>query len=334
MDPPPVQYVQTSDGYSIAYGISGEGPLLIHVPTLFSHFSTMWSRLYFGALAARFRLVLYDSRGQGLSSRGLPESHALADYTRDLEAIVARLGARRFVLCGMGVGPEVAIKYAVDHPEQVQALLLWNYRELHRPASESMVTMARQDWKMYVGTVARVGYPHLDPEYVIPVLFDSTSQEDHVRRAVAIRKVSGEKLLRQVKAPTLFLTSRSNTWAHEIQAFAQRLASYSQNFHLYSFDEFPYSDESIRAAVEFVKAVAVDNANAGVRPGRSNDAQLSAREAEVLRLLAAGKSNQQIADELVISLSTVLHHVTNILTKTGCVNRTEAAAYAHRHSLT
>jgi LuxR family maltose regulon positive regulatory protein len=48
----------------------------------------------------------------------------------------------------------------------------------------------------------------------------------------------------------------------------------------------------------------------------------------VLRLLAAGKSNQQIADALVISPSTVLHHVTNILTKTGCSNRTEAAVYA------
>jgi hypothetical protein len=32
MDAPPVQYVTTSDGYDIAYGVSGEGPLLIHVP--------------------------------------------------------------------------------------------------------------------------------------------------------------------------------------------------------------------------------------------------------------------------------------------------------------
>jgi DNA-binding CsgD family transcriptional regulator/pimeloyl-ACP methyl ester carboxylesterase len=333
MDPPPVQYVQTSDGYSIAYGISGEGPLLIHVPTLFSHFSTMWSRLYFGALAARFRLVLYDSRGQGLSSRGLPESLALSDYTRDLEAIIARLGARQFVLCGMGVGPEVAIKYAVDHPDQVQALLLCNYRDMHgSTTSEAMLTMA-QDWEMYVGTVARVGYPMFDPGRATAMLFDSTSQEDHILRAVAIRKVSGEQLLRQVKVPTLFLTSRSNAWAHQMQTFAQRLASRSQNFHLFTGEEFPITDASIQAAVEFVRAVEVDQ-GAGVRPEHSNDAQLSPREVDVLRLIAAGKSNQQIASELVISLSTVLHHVTNILTKTGCHNRTEAAAYAHRHRLT
>jgi len=61
---------------------------------------------------------------------------------------------------------------------------------------------------------------------------------------------------------------------------------------------------------------------------------LSPREIEVLRLIAAGKSNRDIADALCISLNTVATHVRNILTKTGCTNRTEAAAYALRHGLT
>jgi DNA-binding NarL/FixJ family response regulator len=54
----------------------------------------------------------------------------------------------------------------------------------------------------------------------------------------------------------------------------------------------------------------------------------------LLRLLAADKSNQQIADELVISLNTVLRHVSNIFAKTGAANRTEAAGYARHHALT
>jgi len=53
----------------------------------------------------------------------------------------------------------------------------------------------------------------------------------------------------------------------------------------------------------------------------------------VLRLVAAGKSNREIADALCISLNTVATHVRNILTKTGTANRTEAAAYALRHGL-
>jgi NarL family two-component system response regulator LiaR len=60
---------------------------------------------------------------------------------------------------------------------------------------------------------------------------------------------------------------------------------------------------------------------------------LSQREVEVLRLIALGKSNRDIADDLVISLRTVVHHVTSILNKIGAANRTEAAVYAARHGL-
>ena len=65
----------------------------------------------------------------------------------------------------------------------------------------------------------------------------------------------------------------------------------------------------------------------------SDDAGLTARELEVLRLVATGKSNREIADDLVITLSTVSHHVTRILNKTGASNRTEAAAYATRQGI-
>jgi DNA-binding NarL/FixJ family response regulator len=61
--------------------------------------------------------------------------------------------------------------------------------------------------------------------------------------------------------------------------------------------------------------------------------RLSIRETEVLRLIATGKSNPQIAAELVISLNTVQRHVSNILAKTGAANRTEAAGYARDRGL-
>lgn len=56
---------------------------------------------------------------------------------------------------------------------------------------------------------------------------------------------------------------------------------------------------------------------------------LTGREVEVLRLLAAGRSNQAIADTLVISLHTAKRHVANILEKLGAASRTEAAARAY-----
>jgi NarL family two-component system response regulator LiaR len=60
---------------------------------------------------------------------------------------------------------------------------------------------------------------------------------------------------------------------------------------------------------------------------------LTNRELEVLRLVARGLSNQQIADELVISEATVRSHVSNILGKLQLASRTQAALYALREGL-
>jgi DNA-binding NarL/FixJ family response regulator len=60
---------------------------------------------------------------------------------------------------------------------------------------------------------------------------------------------------------------------------------------------------------------------------------LSAREVEVLRLLAAGKTNRAIATDLVLSEKTVARHVSNIFTKLGVPSRSAATAYAYEHQM-
>jgi predicted ATPase/DNA-binding CsgD family transcriptional regulator len=75
-----------------------------------------------------------------------------------------------------------------------------------------------------------------------------------------------------------------------------------------------------------------DSASGAAVP-RRHPAGLSEREAQVLRHVAAGKSNRQIADELFVSPNTVANHVRSILAKTQSNNRTEAAAFAIRHAM-
>jgi DNA-binding CsgD family transcriptional regulator len=60
---------------------------------------------------------------------------------------------------------------------------------------------------------------------------------------------------------------------------------------------------------------------------------LTPRESEVLRLVAEGKTNREIAVLLVISEHTVINHVSSIFAKTGVENRAGAAAFAVRHGL-
>jgi DNA-binding CsgD family transcriptional regulator len=60
---------------------------------------------------------------------------------------------------------------------------------------------------------------------------------------------------------------------------------------------------------------------------------LSEREADVLRLVAAGLSNRQIGERLFISQNTAANHVRAILRKTSCANRTEATSYAHHNGI-
>ncbi|ANB62372.1 response regulator transcription factor [Anoxybacteroides amylolyticum] len=61
--------------------------------------------------------------------------------------------------------------------------------------------------------------------------------------------------------------------------------------------------------------------------------QLTSREMEVLLLMAQGKTNQEIAEELFISLKTVKVHVSNILAKLDVQDRTQAVIYAFKHGL-
>ncbi|NKX56370.1 LuxR family transcriptional regulator [Arthrobacter mobilis] len=86
--------------------------------------------------------------------------------------------------------------------------------------------------------------------------------------------------------------------------------------------------EQLGAAPDLREIAEVSRRSAARTPGG-----LSAREAEVLRLVATGVTNREIANSLVISEKTVSRHISNILTKLGLSSRTAAAAYAYDNDL-
>lgn len=86
-------------------------------------------------------------------------------------------------------------------------------------------------------------------------------------------------------------------------------------------------DLARRAGIRLVDQVPAESRSAGLP-------SLTSREREVLRLVAAGRSNREIGEELFISAKTASVHVSNILAKLGAASRIEAAAMAHREGLT
>ncbi len=94
--------------------------------------------------------------------------------------------------------------------------------------------------------------------------------------------------------------------------------------------------EAIRAAHGGFSILAPEATQALVQANRQRTgigSDLTDREREILTLLAAGSSNNEIADQLSISLATVKFHLTSIFTKLGAKNRVEAATIALDHDL-
>ena len=98
---------------------------------------------------------------------------------------------------------------------------------------------------------------------------------------------------------------------------------------------YALDEPTLREEEEHIRPPATRTASVGAEetlPETSLEG-LTAREAEVLGLLAKGKTNKEIAQELVLSVSTVQRHVANVYAKIGARGRAQATAYALRRGI-
>ncbi len=356
---PRIQYTRTADGVSIASWTLGGGKPLVYLAGGPWNHIELWQvpecQRWYDRLAQQRMLVRYDMRGTGLSERKVSD-YSLDARVLDVESVVDCLGLEDFALLGAADGGPVAVTYAVRHPERVSRLVLWctwaRSADIKSPRIRAWLSLLDQDWELMTETCA-----HIVLGWSAGELGRQAAQ--HLRESVtpeALRAAfmeSGEfditALLARVNVPTLVVTRREIPW---IPADAARtLASGIPGARLTVLEgqwTAPYLGDTEAAAVaieEFlhedvsvpVPGGRVDAAGAtgtGAR-GTLLPAQpqaypnaLTGREVEVLRLVAGGRTNKEIAEELVLSVRTVERHVANIYGKIRARGRADATAYA------
>lgn len=340
-----VRFARSADGVTIAYAVHGSGPPLVLNSCWLSHLEFDWSspvwRHWMVELGRVATVVRYDERGFGMSDRDVTD-FALDRRVDDLVAVVEHAGLERFALLAMAQGGPVAIRYAVEHPERVTRLICaetFPARFLPRSEDNELLEQAFQ-------AMIAAGWDRREPTFrrvFTQMMIPGASEEQMVwldrlhqtsasaRTAVEARRQRSTDdvldLLPQVAVPTLVLHGRGDRMirfengrrlAAEIPG--ARFVPLESRNHILLRDE-PAWPVFLREVAAFLAED--QDAGAARGPGAAEDdgahvlGSLSDREAEVLRLVARGRDNHEIAGELVLSVRTVERHLQNVYLKLG-----------------
>jgi DNA-binding CsgD family transcriptional regulator/pimeloyl-ACP methyl ester carboxylesterase len=345
---PRIRHATTRDGVRIAFHTVGDGPAVVMLfPYHVNHLALNWLvPLHRGAIeffARYFTVVNLDFRGAGLSARGI-NGLSLGTFVEDLDAVLTMLRLDRVALVAVGPATLIACHVAATAPGRVSCLISieGGTSEANRRVLSLRHVSPQVEANMRGALVSGIDDRH--SAAALAAVAREALEADALRDWEAI--LDGSDLLAiaaRVAAPMLYVNVEDDELIplSAAQALVDRTPNATLitvrgrspidawrdragNQHMATFVARSFGVEA-----DVVRAQRQERKSRIVHP-----TGLSEREVEVLRLLAAGKSNQHIADELFISPNTVSHHLRSIFTKTGTVNRTEAASFAHRCGLT
>jgi pimeloyl-ACP methyl ester carboxylesterase/DNA-binding CsgD family transcriptional regulator len=326
--------------------VHGRGPPLVRVATWLTHLDYDWQspvwRHWLTGLAESHTVVRYDERGCGLSGRD-PGELSLDAWVGDLETVVDAAGLDRFALLGVSQGAAVAVAFAARHPERVERLVLYGGfvrgRRLRSPREraheEALVAAIRAGWAESQPAFRRVFsmmfLPEGTPEQMAwydELQRESTTAATAARLVEARGGIDVTDLAPSVDAPTLVMHARRDRVVPADQAPA--LAGLIPNARMVLLD----SANHILLADEPAWPTFLSELRTFLRPAAGASAprsldELSPRELDVLEHVAAGLTNEEIAERLHLSVRTVERHMTNVYVKlgvSGAAGRAAAAA--------
>ncbi|MEZ4503622.1 MAG: alpha/beta fold hydrolase [Dehalococcoidia bacterium] len=339
----PVEFVETTDGVSIAFWSYGAGPPLVHLPTpSLVHTALVLGldehRAWFEGLADHRTVYFFDFRGSGQSA-GDGQALNLEAALRDLHAVVRATGSASVDLYATSAASPLALEFARLEPHRVRQLVLWHpFADWERWARDRPVAGIRQ---LMVGDVRR-WVAMMTPFFLgsnragvdreaFETLMTKTAL-DHPEAHVSFIEHSKSWRVRgplgDIRAPTLVLVH--DGIAEFPYAASREVAWGVRDGQLVSLpgDGFlPFAGD-VKATLAIINEFLARGASSP--PPRAR-VRLTTRQREVALLVARGLSNAEIGETLGISIHTVVRHLSRIYVATDVSNRTELAAWVTRN---
>jgi pimeloyl-ACP methyl ester carboxylesterase/DNA-binding CsgD family transcriptional regulator len=356
-----IRFCTTPDNTRLAYARVGKGPPLVKVGNWLSHLERDWSSPVWQPWLegwARFHTFYrYDPRGCGLSDWNISD-FSFGPLVGDLETIADAAGLEKFDLFAMSQGSSIAIAYAARHPERVNKLIVYGgYVRgslLRNPTQEQIesveveLKLLKLSWGNKNPAYRQVFTTFLIPEgtpeqfaWFNKLQLISTSPSNAMDLQRTFNLVDVRELAETIRVPTLVIQAKHDaavpfeegrqTAAHIPEA---RFVVLESKNHILLANEPAWP----QFWNEFYGFLGVGAGLSKAKTEASAEdrvwSELSARERDVLRLLAKGHSNLEISQQLVLSEKTVRNYVSNIYEKLQTKSRGEAIVLARKLGLT
>jgi pimeloyl-ACP methyl ester carboxylesterase len=353
VDEQQIRFAVARDGVRIAYATSGQGPPLLKAANWLSHLEFDWGspvwRHWLHGLSERRTLIRYDERGCGLSDRDI-DNFSFDSWVADLETVVEECGVPQFPLLGISQGAAVAIAYAVKHPERVTHLILcggYGRGRLVRDRSPRMLEEAQMmlklielGWGRENDAFRQVFTAQFIPGGSLVQLrwFNelqriSTSPQNAVRFLMEFNRIDVMESAAKVRCPTLVLHARGDERVpfDEGRLLAAQIPG-ARFVPLESCNHVLLDEPAWQTFLTSVHGF-LGEARAATHLAADIKSTLTARELQLLELMAAGLDNAAIASFLGLRDKTVRNHVSNIFDKISVRTRAEAIVKAREAGL-
>jgi pimeloyl-ACP methyl ester carboxylesterase/DNA-binding CsgD family transcriptional regulator len=325
------------DGRRIAYATVGEGPPLVFACRWVTHLEAEWEdpaiRAFHEELARTHRVVRYDRIGVGLSDRGITAPPTLESEARALATVLDASRAERPVLFACSCGGLATAQFATSEPERVRKIVFFGAYaardDIPDATRRSLVDFVRTNWPLAAQMLAGLILPHASGDEIAAMSrFKRRAAEADVAAAFLELDLTLDlrALMRKLMMPALVLHRRGDRTVPI--RHGRELASLLPNARfvpLRGDSHVPWLEDQ-RELLRALNGFLHDD----MQPESNGDSPLTPRETEVLRLVASGLSNREIASSLVLSEHTVHRHVANVLRKLAQSSRAAAAAQATR----